>query len=100
MRTVTRPKARAGAECCQQPATAAQRQEEALRAYFVEGLPAAVGAEPVGYTTAAFDARGRDLRAQRLAVFRVPAKPGPKQAPQRAAARERVIQRRKQPYSA
>ena len=100
MSTVNSPKTRAGAEFFQPPATAAHRQYEARRAYFVEGLPAAAVAEQFGYTTAAFYALCRDFRAQRLAFFRAPAKPGPKQAPQRAAARERVIQLRKQNYSA
>ena len=100
MSTVNRPKTRAGAEFFQQPTTAAHRQYEALRAYFVEGLAAAAVAEHFSYTTAAFYALCRDFRAQRLEFFRAPSKPGPKQAPKRAAARERVIQLRKQNYSA
>lgn len=100
MSTVNSPKSRTGAEFFQQPATAAHRQYEALRAYFVEGLPAVAVAEQFGYTTAAFYALCRDFRAQRLAFFRAPGKPGPKQAPKRAAARERVVQLRKQNYSA
>ena len=89
MSTVNRPKARAGAAFFQQPTTAAERQDETLRAYFGEGLAAAAVAEHCGYTTAAFYALCRDFRAQRLEFFRVPSKPGPKQAPKRAAARAR-----------
>jgi hypothetical protein len=100
MSTVNRPKARSGAEVFQQPTTAAHRQDEALRAYVVEGVAAAAVAEHFGYTTAAFYALCRDFRAQRLEFFRAPATPGPKQAPNRAAARERVIPLRKQNYSA
>ena len=54
MSTVNRPNARTGAEFFQPPPTAAHRQSEALRAYFVEGLAAAAVAEHFGYTTAAF----------------------------------------------
>jgi len=100
MSTGNRPKVRAGAEFFRQPATAAHRQYEALRAYFVEGLPAAAVAKQFGYTTAAVYALCRDFRARRLAFFRTPAKPGPKHAPKRAAARQRVIQLRQQHYSA
>ena len=100
MSTGNRPKTRVGAEFFQQPATAAHRQYEALRAYFVEGLPAAAVAKQFGYTTAAVYALCRDFRARRLAFFRTPAKPGPKHAPKRAAARQRVVQLRQQHYSA
>lgn len=100
MNTGNRPKTRVGAAFFQQPATAAHRQYEALRAYFVEGLPAAAVAKQFGYTTAAVYALCRDFRARRLAFFRTPAKPGPKHAPKRAAARQRVVQLRQQHYSA
>ena len=40
----------------------------------------------------------RDLRAGRLMFF-APSKPGPKRAPKREAARERVIELRKRNYS-
>lgn len=80
------------------PLTPAQRQYEALRAYFVEGLPAAVVAERFGYTPTTLRSLCRDFRQGHLTFF-PPAPPGPKHAPKRDPARQRVIELRKRNYS-
>ena len=87
-----------GAEFFLKPATAAQRQYEALRAHLVEGLPAPQAAARFGYSSATLYTLGRELRGGRLHFFQ-PLKPGPKKAPKREAARTRVIELRKQNHS-
>jgi transposase-like protein len=89
---------RPGAEFFQQPQTATQRQYEALRAYLFEGRSAKQVAERFGYAPATLYTLARELRAGRLRFFE-PARPGPKKAPKRQAARQRVIELRKQNYS-
>lgn len=89
---------RAGADYFRQPAAAGQRQYEALRSYLVDGRSAHQAGQPFGYTAATVYALCRELRAGRLRWFE-PAKPGPKQAPKRDAARQHVIHLRKQNHS-
>jgi len=91
-------RSRAGAEFFLQPGSAPQRQHEALRAYLVEGRSAKQVAERFGYSPPTLYALARELRAGRLRFFE-PLKPGPKRAPKREAARQRVIELRKQNYS-
>jgi len=98
MSNVDLPKPRPGAELFLTPCCALQRQYEALRAYLVEGLPAAEAAARFGYSIATLYSLCRDLRAGRLQFFQT-AKPGPKTAPKRDAIRERVIELRKLNYS-
>jgi transposase len=94
-----RPKHRPGAELFLKPHCAPQRQYEALRAYLVEGVPAAEAAARFGYSTATLYSLCRDLRAGRLQFF-TPTKPGPKRAPKRdTATRTRVVSLRKLNYS-
>jgi len=92
--TISRP----GAEFFRRPRTATQRQYEALRAYLVEGCSAKQTAERFGYAPSTLYALARELRAGRLRLFEA-VKPGPKKAPKREAARERVVELRKQNYS-
>ena len=89
---------RAGAEFFLEPRTPAQRQYEAVRAYLTEGLSAQEAAERFGYTTATLYALCREFRAGRLIWFQA-SKPGPKKAPKRDAAHQRVVELRKQNYS-
>jgi transposase len=89
---------RRGAEFFLRPATAPQRQYEALRAYLVDGLGAQEVADRFGYTRQSLYTLCRELRAGRLAFF-APTRPGPKSAPKRDAARQRVIALRKRNYS-
>ncbi len=91
-------RSRAGAEFFLQPGSAPQRQHEALRAYLVEGHSAKQVAERFGYSPATLYVLAREMRAGRLRFFE-PLKPGPKRAPKREAARQRVIELRKQNYS-
>lgn len=87
------PQQRPEADDFRQPLTPAQRQDEALRAYFREGLSATVVAERFGYTPATVRSLCRDFRPQRPTCFPTP-KPGPKRAPKRDHVRERVIELR------
>ena len=84
---------RAGGEFFLTPATATQRRYEALRAYLAEGLPAAEAAARFGYTTASLLSAVRDFRAGATEFF-LSGKPGPKTAPAKDAARERILELR------
>ena len=68
---------RDGAEYFTAPAGAAQRRYEALRAYFVDDMPAAEVADRFGYSTATVHQMATLLRKGRLALF-AEARPGPK----------------------
>jgi hypothetical protein len=87
--------ARPGAEFFTDPA---QRRYEALRAYFVEGRPAAEVAAALGYTTSAFESVVRDFRAGDREFF-MERRPGPKVAPAKEAARARIIELRRAGHS-
>jgi hypothetical protein len=90
--------ARPGAEFFTAPGHPAQRRYEALRAYFVEGRPAAEVAAALGYTTSAFESVVRDFRAGDREFF-VERRPGPKVAPAKEAARARIIELRRAGHS-
>lgn len=81
-----------------QPGRPTQRQYEALRAYFVEDLPAAEAAQRFGYTPATLYSLAKQWRAGQLQFFQ-DTKPGPKHAPKRSAVHARVVELRKQNYS-
>jgi transposase len=68
---------RPGAEYFLTPAGASQRRYEALRAYFVEGMPAAEVADRFGYSTASVHQMATVLRRGRMSLFTDP-RPGPK----------------------
>jgi transposase len=68
---------RAGAEYFTAPAGAAQRRYEALRAYFLEEMPASEVADRFGYSTASVHQMATMLRKGKLALF-TEGKPGPK----------------------
>lgn len=70
-----------------------QRRYEALRAYFVEGMPAAEVAQRWGYTTASFESVVRDFRAGDREFF-IERRPGPRTAPGKDAARARIVELR------
>jgi transposase len=59
------------------PAGASQRRYEALRAYFVEEMPASQVADRFGYSTASVHQMATVLRAGRMSLF-AGARPGPK----------------------
>jgi hypothetical protein len=87
-----------GAEFFTRPADTSQRRYEALRAYFVEGRAAADIAVRHGYSTQAIEALVRDFRAGRREFF-LAARPGPKSAPAKEAARERIVALRQAGHS-
>jgi hypothetical protein len=69
-----------------------------LRAYLVEGRPAAEVAQAWGYTTAAFESVVRDFRSGDRDFF-VERRPGPKVAPAKEAARARIVGLRRAGHS-
>ena len=82
-----------------EPANSTQRQYEALRAFFVEGLSGAEVAERFGYTPGSFRVLVHQFRQHpRRPFFRPPAK-GPHVAPKTDPVRARVIALRKQNLS-
>jgi hypothetical protein len=68
---------RDGAEYFTEPASAAQRRYEALRAYFTDEMPAAEVADRFGYSTASIHQMATLLRKGRLNLF-TETRPGPK----------------------
>ncbi len=86
---------RAGGDFFASPEGAAHRRYEALRAYFVDGLPAAEAGARFGYTEATVAAMARDFRAGDRDFF-VERRPGPRVAPAKAAARDTVVRLRAQ----
>lgn len=85
---------REGAEYFTDPAGAAQRRYEALRAYFLDEMPAAEVADRFGYSTASVHQMATLLRKGRLALF-AETRPGPK-GPRKATGqlRQRVLELR------
>jgi transposase len=82
---------RAGADYFIHPAGPSQRRYEALRAYFVDGMPASQVADQFGYSTASVHQMATLLRTGKLSLFTDP-RPGPKR-PRKAtgALRARVL---------
>ncbi len=76
----------------------AHRRYEALRAYLLDGEPAVSVAARFGYTVAGLHSAVADFRAGSRDFF-VEARPGPKRAPGKDAARERIIALRAEGYS-
>ena len=82
-----------------EPTNATHRQYEALRAFFVDGLPSAEAARRFGYTPGSFRVLVHQFRQNpRRAFFLTPAK-GPQSAPKSDPLRDRVIALRKQNLS-
>jgi len=82
-----------------EPEQPKQRQYEALRAYFVENLPAKDVAVRFGYSTGAFHVLCHKFRKDAERKFFVETKRGPKYGPKRDRSRDRVIALRKKNYS-
>ena len=85
--------ARAGGEFFTRPVLPAHRRYEALRAYLWEGASAAQVAARFGYTEASVLSLARDFRAGDRDFF-AQARPGPRSAPAKQAARGRIIELR------
>jgi len=83
----------------EEPATARQRQYEALRAYFLDQVPTTDVARRFGYTPGAFRVLCHDFRRDLLPnIFATP-QPGPRNQPTKNRAVEQVIALRKRNYS-
>jgi hypothetical protein len=82
-----------------EPGTPRQRQYEALRAFFVEGVPSAEVARRFGYTPGAFRVLCHAFRSNELPEFFTTAKPGPRSQPKKSSAFEQVVALRKRNYS-
>jgi transposase-like protein len=82
-----------------QPKTALHRQYEALRAYFVEGLPSKIVAERFGYSPGSFRGLVHQFRQQPQRDFFAPALKENESQQQRNQLRQRIITLRKQNLS-
>jgi len=81
------------------PANATQRQYEALRAYFVEGLRSREAASRFGYSEGGFRVLVHTFRQNPERFFFLPPARGPQKAPKKDSLRETVIALRKQNLS-
>ena len=81
------------------PSNPTHRQYEALRAFFVDQLPAQEAATRFGYSYGSFRVLCHEFRQNPERVFFQSAPKGPRSAPKKDAVRERVIVLRKQNYS-
>jgi len=82
-----------------QPATARQRQYEALRAFFVEGLRSGDAARRFGYSPGAFRVLCHAFRRGQLPDFFATARTGPREQPKKSRAQEQIVALRKRNYS-
>lgn len=90
--------ARTGGEFFTAPTAGPHARYEALRAYLLDGRPAADVAARFGYTTAGLHSAVADFRAGSRDFF-TDARPGPKKAPGKDAARARIIELRAEGHS-
>ena len=81
------------------PSNSTHRQYEALRAYFVEGLPSAETAAQFGYSPGSFRVLCHQLRQNPNRQFFMPPKKRPRIAPKKENLREKVVALRKQNLS-
>ena len=82
-----------------EPTNPTQRQYEALRAYFVEGLPSQEVAKRFGYTPGSFRVLCHQFRHNPQRPFFILPQKGPHSAPKRDPVRDQVIALRKQNFS-
>ena len=82
-----------------QPANPTHRQYEALRAYFVDQLPAKEAAARFGYSYGSFRVLCHEFGRNPRRAFFLPPRKGPRRAPKKDQAREQVIALRKQNFS-
>ncbi len=82
-----------------EPHTPKQRQYEALRAYFIEGLPSQQVARAFGYSVSAFHVLCHHFRRDLDPVFFATPRRGPRAQPKKSAARDLIVQLRKRNYS-
>jgi len=91
--------ARAGGEFFAFPAEANHRRYEALRAFLYEGRSGAEAAARVGWSIETLRSAVRDFRGGKTGFFATP-RPGPVSAPAKEAAREAIVELRRQGLSA
>ena len=82
-----------------EPATARQRQYEALRAFYVERLPSAEVARRFGYSPGTFRVLCHSFRHADLPEFFATAHRGPREQPKKSRAHEQIVALRKRNYS-
>jgi transposase len=82
-----------------QPANPTHRQYEALRAYFVDQMPAKEAAARFGYSYGSFRVLCHEFRQDPRRAFFLPPRKGPRRAPKKDQARQQVIALRKQNFS-
>lgn len=82
----------------ERPTSPTQRQYEALRAFFLEGVPSAEAAQRFGYSPGSFRVLCHRFRREAPEFFLV-AKRGPATQPRKSKARERLVELRKQNHS-
>jgi transposase len=82
-----------------EPSSPRQRQYEALRAFYVEGVPSAEAAKRFGYAPGTFRVLCHAFRRDELPEFFTAGKPGPTTQPKKSAALEKVVALRKRNYS-
>lgn len=76
-----------------------QRQYEALRAYFVDGRSSQEAATTFGYSVGSFRVLCHHFRRDPQPAFFVAAHRGPQTQPKKSAARDAIVELRKQNYS-
>lgn len=81
------------------PATTRQRQYEALRAFYTDGLASAECARRFGYSPGAFRVLCHDFRRGSLPEFFATARPGRREQPKKSRAHEQIVALRKRNYS-
>lgn len=91
--------ARAGGEFFARPRSPNHRRYEALRGFLFEGLPAQEAAKRAHWSVATLRSAVRDFRAGKDGFFATP-RPGPRSAPGKDAARDHIIELRKEGFSA
>jgi hypothetical protein len=82
-----------------EPANPTHRQYEALRAYFVEGIPSAETAARFGYTPGSFRVLCHGFRQDLQRPFFLPVTRGPQTSAKRDTTREKIVELRKQNLS-
>ena len=82
-----------------EPTDPTHRQYEALRAYFVEGLPSQEVAQRFGYTPGSFRVLCHQFRQHPQRAFFLQSPKGPHRAPKRDPVRDQVMALRKQNFS-
>jgi transposase len=81
------------------PATARQRQYEALRAFYVDQLPSAEVARRFGYSAGTFRVLCHAFRHRDLPEFFAATRPGRRGQPKKSRARGQIVALRKRNYS-